>query len=107
MRKSLAVASGLVAFASARAGAEPVPIAPPPVAELARTRAIDLRIPHDPALSATQPLVRGMLVSREVAPNATLGLGLANLYGHKKGDSRISGGPRRGRKPAVTFQLRF
>jgi hypothetical protein len=50
-----------------------------------------------------------MLVSREVAPNAMLGLGLANLYGRKKSgsDVRITGGPGRSRKPAVKFVLRF
>jgi hypothetical protein len=49
----------------------------------------------------------GMLVSRDVAPNAVLGLGLMNLAGRKKSGATagMSGGSRR--KPAVTFVLHF
>jgi hypothetical protein len=79
------------------------------IAAVARTRALDLRIsPQDP-LPLPRRFAGGMLVSREVAPNAMLGLGLANLYGRKKSgsDVRISGGPGRSRKPAVTFVMKF
>ena len=42
------------------------------------------------------------------APNAFVGVGLANLYGRKKrGDARIADPPVRSKKPAVTFVLKF
>ena len=79
------------------------------IGAVARTRALDLRISQQSPAPVPQPFVGGMLVRREVAPNATLGLGLANLYGRRKagGDVRITGGPGRSRKPAVKFVLRF
>jgi hypothetical protein len=79
------------------------------LAAVARTRALDLRISQQGPAVIPRPFAGGMLVSREVAPGATLGLGLANLYGRKKSgsDVRITGGPGRSRKPAVKFVLRF
>ena len=79
------------------------------LAVVARTRALDLRISQQAPVPVPQPFAGGMLVSREVAPNAMLGLGLANLYGRKKSgsDVRITGGPGRSRKPAVKFILHF
>jgi len=82
---------------------------PGEIAAVARTRALDLRIAQPLGETRPHPLVAGMIVSREVAPNATLGVGLATLYGRKKSgnDVRITGGPRGSRKPAVRFVLRF
>jgi hypothetical protein len=79
------------------------------IAAVARTRALDLRISPQNPVPVPQRFVGGMLVSREVAPNAILGLGLANLYSRKKSgsDVRITGGPGRSRKPAVKFVLHF
>jgi hypothetical protein len=79
------------------------------IAAVARTRALDLRISQQDPVAIPRPFAGGMLVSREVAPNAMLGLGLANLYGRKKSgsDVRITGGSGRSRKPAVKFVLRF
>lgn len=50
----------------------------------------------------------GMIVHGSVAPNATVGLGFANVGGKRSGpDVRV--GPRAGRshRPAVTFVLKF
>src|SRR4051812_8216126 len=81
------------------------------IAAVARARALDLRISPQDQVAVPRPFAGGMLVSREVAPNAMLGLGLglANLYGRKKSgsDVRITGGPGRSRKPSVKFVLRF
>ena len=84
-------------------------LAPGEVAAFARTRALDLRIVQQAGPEHPHSLVGGMIVSREVAPNATIGLGLGNLYGRRKAgsDVRITGGPRGSRKPAVKFVLRF
>src|SRR4051812_37252463 len=74
----------------------------------AHTRALDLRV--GPAAPAARPhhSAGEMLDSREVAPNAMLGFGLASL-GRKKSGARvgISPGSGRSRKPAVTFVLHF
>ena len=82
---------------------------PAEIAGVARTRAVDLRITQRASVAPPQLLVGGMLMRKQLAPNATVGLGLANLYGRKKSgsDMRINGGPGRGRKPAVTFVLKF
>lgn len=79
------------------------------IGAVARTRALDLRISPQDAVPVPHAFVGGMLVSGEIAPNARLGLGLANLYGRKKSgsDVRITGGPGRSRKPAVKFVLHF
>jgi hypothetical protein len=73
----------------------------------AHTRALDLRVSPVPPVAPHQSAGE-MLVSREVGPNATLGLGLANL-GRRKSGARvgISAGSGRSRKPAVTFVLHF
>ena len=108
MLKWLAVgaAASLVWTGSASAqmkGLRALEIVPP-----AHTRALDLRV--GPAAPAARPHQSAgeMLVSREVAPNAVLGLGLASL-GRKKSGARvgINAGSGRSRKPAVTFVLHF
>jgi hypothetical protein len=95
---------------SSAAGAQQLKgLAAPDIAAVARARALDLRISPQDQVAVPRPFAGGMLVSREVAPNAMLGLGLANLYGRKKSgsDVRITGGPSRSRKPSVKFVLRF
>ena len=105
------VIGAAVSFAwSSTAGAQQLKgLAAHDLAAVARTRALDLRILQQSPAPVPQPFAGGMLVRREVAPNAMLGLGLANLYGRKKSgsDVRITGGPGRSRKPAVKFVLRF
>ena len=54
------------------------------------------------------PLVQGMIAQQDLAPNAFVGVGLANLYGRKKrGDARITDPPVKSKKPAVSFVLKF
>jgi len=49
-----------------------------------------------------------MVVQQGVGANAFLGVGLANIYGRKKGADGTAGDrPPRSRKPAVTFVMRF
>lgn len=71
-------------------------------------RAPDFRMSQLPPVAGPYQFSGGMIVSRDVAPNATLGLGLARVSGRKQGggDFRIGGTPSR-RKPAVTFLLHF
>jgi len=77
------------------------------IADVARTRALDLRVMQERAPGRPALLVDGMIARRGVAPNAFVGIGLARMYGRKKkGDTRISEPPVR-RKPAVTFVLSF
>lgn len=111
MTKWFVIGAAVVAMgcASAAGAQEFKGLAPNEVAAIARTRALDLRISPQAGLPRAHPLVGGMIVSRDVSPNATIGLGLANIYGRKKtgSDVRIAGGPRGSRKPAVKFVLRF
>ena len=77
------------------------------IADVARTRALDLRVLQERAPGRPPLLVDGMIARRGLAPNAFVGVGLARIYGRKKrGDSRISDQPS-ARKPAVTFVLKF
>ena len=50
-----------------------------------------------------------MLLRHNLAPNAALGLGLANIYAKRKGSAewRIGEPTPQSRKPAVTFILKF
>lgn len=110
MPKWLAIVGVLAALlGEAAAGAQMKGLSPQDIAGVARTRALDLRIAQERAMPRAQPFAGGLIVRRDLGPNATIGLGLASLYGRRKssGDMRINGGPGRGRKPAVTFSLRF
>ena len=109
MREWLAVAAALPLFAATGAQAQMKGLTADAVAEVAKTRALDLRLSQE--LGAQRPLsmLRGMIISRDVAPNALVGLGLANMYTRKKLGSNARGEdrPSRARKPAVTFVLKF
>jgi len=110
MTRWFVIGAAVVFVWSSAAGAQQMKgLAAHDVAAVARTRALDLRISPQYPAPVPQRFMGGMLVSREVAPNAVLGLGLANLYGRRKSgsDVRITGGPGRSRKPAVKFVLRF
>jgi hypothetical protein len=75
----------------------------------ATTRALDLRLSQELGVERPVPLVRGMLVRHDIARNATVGLGLANIYAKRKGsaDLRVGEPTPHSRKPAMTFILRF
>ena len=109
MIKWLVIAALGASFAGGQVAAQMKGHSPAEIAGVARTRALDLRISQMPSMPTQPPLVASMLVSRELAPNARIGVGLASIYGRKKsgGEMRINGGPGRSRKPAVTFVLRF
>ena len=109
MLKWLAIGAAVSVGWASSAGAQFKGLTPPEIAGVARTRALDLRIAPQAPVSQWHPLVGGMLVSQEIAPNATLGIGFGGVYGRKKvgGDVRITGGPRNSRKPAIKFVLRF
>jgi hypothetical protein len=79
------------------------------VAGQAATRALDLRLSQELGNSRPAPLIRSMLLRHNFAPNAALGLGLANIYAKRKGSAewRIGEPTPHSRKPAVTFILKF
>lgn len=68
----------------------------------------NLRLSEPIPIASDHPIVAGMLVSRDVAPNAMLGLGLVNMSARKKSGVSVGISSRSGhRKPAVTFVLKF
>jgi hypothetical protein len=78
------------------------------VADAAKNRMLDFRITETPAAASRLPLPSGMLVGRSLAPNATIGLGLANVYQRRRGwNLRPTDPAVRSRKPAVTFVVKF
>lgn len=108
MGKWLAVAVVLPLGVATAAHAQMRGLAPADVASVARSHTLDLRISQKQGVDRPMSLIRGMLVQRDVAPNTAIGVGLANMYGRKKGTSlRIGDPPARSRKPAVTFQMKF
>jgi hypothetical protein len=110
MREWLVFAAFVPIVSATAAQAQMKGLNPGVVAEVARTRALDLRLNQEQGAARPSPLVlRGMLISRDVAPNALVGLGLANTYTRKKLGSNARGEdrPSRSRKPAVTFVLKF
>jgi hypothetical protein len=107
MRYWLAVAV-LPLLASTAAHAQMKGLLPPDVAGVARDHALDLRLAQQQGFDRPLPLVRGMIAEHDFAPNALVGIGLANLHGRKKrGDARIADPPTRSKKPAITFVLKF
>jgi len=108
MTRWLAIAAILPFFAAGEARAQNPPVFPNEIVVVARTHVLDLRLAQEQGIQRPIPLIRGMLVQKGIAPNATVGVGLANIYGRKKGGDVTSGDRlSRSRKPAVTFVLKF
>jgi hypothetical protein len=109
VRKWLAAAAVLPLVATTAARAQMKRLAPADVTDVARDHTLDLRISRQQGNERPLPLVRGMIAQQDVAPNAFIGVGLANMYGRKKGNPnlRLGDPPAPSRKPAVTFVLKF
>lgn len=108
MGKWLAFAAVLPLMSATAANAQMKGLGIADIASIARTRALDLRLAQERDFQNQTLLVDGMLARQSVAPNALLGVGMARIYGRKKsGDARITDQPSIGRKPAVTFVLKF
>lgn len=107
MQPWLLIAAAVQA-ASPNAGGDFSGLAPAEAGHLATAHVLDFRLSQESGDRRPAPLV-GMLVQHEIAPNAALGVGLANLYTRRKlgYDPRAEGRPRKSRKPAVTFVLKF
>jgi len=90
-------------------------LSPAEIAGAARAHVHDARIIHDLSavseaqFSSPHPLTGGMLVGRDLAPNATVGLGFANVPGRKRSGASVglTGGRGHSHRPAVTFVLHF
>jgi hypothetical protein len=84
-------------------------LAPNSIVTIARERVLDLRLSEELGSRRRLTFSPGMILRRELAPNAAIGLGLASVYGKRKAgsDSRIDSRPGRSRRPAVTFVLKF
>ena len=98
---SLAWASG--------AGAQMKGLAPPEIARAPHPHAPDLRISRLAPIPQWRPIGGDMLVSREVAPNAIVGLGFGSVHGrkHSGADARIRSGSGRSHRPSLTFLMHF
>ena len=109
MQTWLLIAAATQAASAANSGVAMKGLSPIQVGPLATARALDLRLSHEMGDISPVSLISGMIVQRGVAPNAAVGLGLANLYERRKAgfDARDDGRPKRSRKPAVTFVLKF
>src|SRR5689334_23000375 len=108
MRKWLAVAVGLPLFVAAAAHAQMKGLSAPVVAGGAKAHEIDLGLLRQQGIEHPLQLVQGMIAQKDLAPNASVGLGLANMYGRKKGVApRVGDPPTRSKKPAVSFVLKF
>ena len=108
MRIWLAVAAWLPLLVATAAHAQIKGLAAPEVAGVAKSRELDLRVSQQQGFDHPLPFVQGMIAQQKLAPNASVGLGLANMYGRKKGVTPCAGDPpARAKKPAVSFVLKF
>ena len=109
MREWLAVVAVMPLVAATGAQAQMKGLTSGVIAEVARTRALDLRLSQEIGTQRPLPMVRGMILGHDLAPNTMVGLGLADMYTRKKLGSNARGEdrPSRSRKPAVTFVLKF
>jgi len=108
MARWLAMFAMVPLFAAVGAHAQVRPLIPNEIVVVARSHVLDWRLAQEQGIERPLPLVGGMLVQKNVAPNAFFGVGLANLYGRKKGtEPNLGDRPTRSRKPAVTFVMKF
>jgi hypothetical protein len=109
MRTWLAIAAVALLVPAAAANAQMNALVTQDVASVAKSRTLDLRLSEEMGVPRPLPLMRGLIVSHDVAPNAAVGIGLANIYGRKRGSGEFRSGDqaKRSSKPAVTFILRF
>jgi hypothetical protein len=108
MQRWLCFAAALWLLGSSGAQAQVKGFGAVEIAEVAKNRTLDLRIAQDPAAPRPPPLVQGMVVHQDLAPNAIVGVGLANVYAKRRGgDIRVGERTIRSRKPAVTFVFKF
>jgi len=108
MGKWLALAAVLPVMTATAAQAQMKGLAPADVASVARSRSLDFSLLRDRAFDRPPLLINGMIAQQGVADNAFVGVGLARMYSRKKrGDARITDQPTVGRKPAVTFVMKF
>ena len=109
MKTWLAIAAVLPFAAGAGAEAQTSGLAAIEGVRVARTRELDLRMSQELGAALPAPLVRGLIVQQELAPNAAVGIGLANIYAKRRAGTELRQGerPSRSRKPALTFTLKF
>ena len=109
MKKWLAIAAVLPFAAAAGAEAQTSGLAAIEVVRVARVRELDLRLSQELGAALPTPLMRGLIIRHELAPNAAVGIGLANIYAKRRAgmELRPDERPSRSRKPAVTFTLKF
>ena len=108
MESWLLIAAAVQAATAPNAG-QMKGLAPVDIGHLATAHVLDFRLKQESPVPGPVPLVRGMIVQHELAPNAAVGIGLSNLYDKRKAgfDSGSASRPKHSRKPAVTFVLKF
>lgn len=107
MRDWLAVAVALAFFAASAAQAQMKGSNPTKVASVARNHELDLRVSEQRGYAHPLFLINGMIARQDVADNAFVGVGLADMYGRKKGGLREDDDLVQTRNPAVTFVVKF
>jgi hypothetical protein len=108
MAKWLAIGATASLLWASAASAQLKGLTRPEIRGVSRTKALDLRLPSQADIDPYPAIAGQRLITRDVAPNATLGFGFPKISGNKNlgGEIRISGSGH-SRKPAITFTLRF
>lgn len=109
MQSWLLMAAASQAAATLSASPQMSGLARVDIGPLAKAHSLDFRLKQDSQTPGPVPLVRGMIVHHDVAPNAAVGLGLSSLYDRRRSGLQSNVGPptRHTRNPAVTFVLKF
>lgn len=105
----LVLASAIVIAGQAHAGPQAGPSLSAPRADKHAHRAIGFRLVEDPIFDPDPVHHSGIVGQTEIAPNATLGIGLLKAKSKKpgSGDWRLDSGAPRSRKAAVSLTLKF
>ena len=72
-----------------------------------RAHALDLKLPADGQYLSSMVLQNGMIAAEGVAPNALVGVGLAQMSGRKAQSLRINEGPVPTQNPGMSFVVKF
>ena len=108
MTRWLSAAAAFGLLGSSSAFAQTASLGTIEVVGQSKGRALNLRLPHETGPITQQFQSPSMLLSRELGENATIGFGMAKVYGRRAtGDMRTGERTVRTRKPAVTFVFKF
>ena len=106
MTRWLTVAAAVWLLGTSAASAQMKSLGTIEVVGTPKGRPLDFRLPPD-GITTHQFQSASMMLRQDLGGNASIGVGIAKVYGRRSGDLRTGERTVRTRKPAVTFSLKF